>query len=51
MLCLQSDDDGTSVSSFSGTRFVGLRIGKTRAAARSDPGMGLDGMYFHYIDK
>jgi len=33
------------------TRHVGLRIGKTLAAASSDPGMALDGMYFHYHDK
>ena len=32
-------------------RYRGLRIGKPRAAAESDCGMGLDGMYFHYHDK
>ncbi|KAF4666116.1 hypothetical protein FOL47_004275, partial [Perkinsus chesapeaki] len=31
--------------------FIGLRIGKLHACARSDPGMTYDGMYWHYIDK
>jgi len=43
--------DATAPPSFSGTRFIGLRIGKARAAARSDAGMALDGMYWHYHDK
>ena len=32
-------------------RYRGLRIGKRLASAASDPGMALDGMYFHYVDK
>jgi len=32
-------------------RYKGLRIGKPRAAAESDPGMELDGQYWHYHDK
>ena len=34
-----------------GRRHKGLRIGKRLAAPSSDPGMSLDGMYFHYLDK
>ena len=33
------------------TRYKGLRIGKRFASRVSDPGMALDGMYFHYVDK
>ena len=32
-------------------RWRGLRIGKRLAAKSSDPGMALDGQYFHYVDK
>jgi hypothetical protein len=32
-------------------RYRGLRIGKRLASAVTDPGMALDGMYFHYVDK
>lgn len=32
-------------------RWKGLRIGKPLAAASSDPGMALDGQYWHYLDK
>eukprot|EP00005_Dracoamoeba_jomungandri_P005533 CAMPEP_0174260792 /NCGR_PEP_ID=MMETSP0439-20130205/10537_1 /TAXON_ID=0 /ORGANISM="Stereomyxa ramosa, Strain Chinc5" /LENGTH=337 /DNA_ID=CAMNT_0015345121 /DNA_START=221 /DNA_END=1234 /DNA_ORIENTATION=+ len=31
--------------------YAGLRIGKNRARTKSDAGMSLDGMYFHYVDK
>lgn len=31
--------------------YRGLRIGKTRDSQKSDPGMELDGMYWHYLDK
>lgn len=31
------------------TRYKGLRIGKRLASAVSDPGMVLDGMYFHHV--
>eukprot|EP00457_Paulinella_chromatophora_P003458 gb/GEZN01003466.1/.p1 GENE.gb/GEZN01003466.1/~~gb/GEZN01003466.1/.p1 ORF type:complete len:636 (+),score=64.11 gb/GEZN01003466.1/:110-2017(+) len=33
------------------SKYAGLRIGKELALPTSDPGMELDGMYWHYIDK
>lgn len=34
-----------------GSGYEGLRIGKVHARKQSDPGMELDGMYWHYLDK
>lgn len=39
------------VSKRGSTKFVGLRIGKTRARHETDGGMTYDGQYWHYIDK
>lgn len=33
------------------TGFVGLRIGKPHSSSQTDPGAGLDGQYWHFVDK
>lgn len=43
---MERDSSGLSPSGF-----VGLRIGKVEARAKTDFGMRLDGMYWHYVDK
>lgn len=44
-------DRGATATLSERRRYRGLRIGKRLASAVTDPGMALDGMYFHYVDK